>query len=274
MRVLLLLVATVPALAADDADAIVRRSLDLDNRNWERAKDYTFRETSLTREYDAARHVKKTESETHDITILYGRPLSRLIEKNGKPLSERDAAKESAKFDRELEKRRRESQDENSRERRKFEERRRRNRQFAQEIPNAFTFTLRGEENVDGHPAWIIAAEPKPGFQPRDTREKFLPKLRGVIWIDKSEYQWVRVEAETIDTISLGWFLARLGPGATLRFEQKRVNDEVWLPARGFITFDGRLLINRFRGDVEIEYRDYRRFQTDTRIIVAGETTK
>ncbi len=265
---LLLACLTVLALAADNPVDIVRRSLDRDNRNWERAKDYTFQETSTQRQYDTAGKVKKTESTTHDITILYGRPLPRLVQKNGKPLTPKEKTKEDERVDQELEKRRRASEDENSKERKKYEQRRAEQRKFLDEIPQAFDFTLKGTENFGGHPAWIITAEPKPGFRPHDARAKFLSKMRGKLWIDQKEYQWVRVEAETTDNISFGWFLARLGPGALLRFEQQRVNDEVWLPSRGFIKLDARALWKTLRGEIDIEYRDYRKFRTDSKIVI------
>lgn len=266
---LLLLLAVTRLCAADNAVDIVRKSLDLDNRNWQRAKDYTFRETSVQRERDAGGNVKKTESEVHEIFVINGRPVSRLVEKNGKPLAGKELAKEDEKFDREVAKRRRETDEENSRERKKYEERRARQRKFADEIPAAFDFKIAGEELVGGHPAWIIDATPKPGFKPNDDRAKFLPKIKARLWIDKQEYQWVKVQAETTEAITFGLFLARLGPGATLQFEQKRINDEVWLPSRADIRLDARALFKKLRGDIEVTYTDYKKFQTETKITIA-----
>src|SRR5947207_3211203 len=94
---------------------------------------------------------------------------------------------------------------------------------------------------MDGHDVWVISATPKPGYKLRHSDAKPLLKIKGELWIDKLEYQWARVEAESIDTISFGWFLARLSPGSKLIFEQSRVNDEVWLPKRQYVRASARL---------------------------------
>ena len=56
----------------------------------------------------------------------------------------------------------------------------------------------------------MISATPKPGAQPKHGDAKPLLKVQAKVWIDKAEYQWVRLEAETTATISFGLFIARL----------------------------------------------------------------
>jgi hypothetical protein len=86
--------------------------------------------------------------------------------------------------------------------------------------------------------------------------------------VDQSNYQWIRVEAETTETIAFGLFLARLNPGAKLVFEQTRVAGELWLPKRLYMKGAGRLgLIKRIAMDREITWSDYRRFQVDSKIV-------
>lgn len=254
------------AAGADTAADVVRKSLEREGRNWERAKDYTFQEKAVQREVDPSGKVTKTESELIDVTILYGRPIRRVVEKNGKPLSDKDKAKEDERFNKELEKRRKETSEENTRERRRYEENRARQRQFAKEVPEAFNFTQLADDQIGGKPVYVIRAEPKAGYRPRDMRAKFLPKIHGKLWIDKESLEWVKIEAETTDTISFGWFLARVGPGAQMRFEQQRVNDQVWLPSHVFIKLDARALFKKLRGDIEVTYSNYRKFQTDVKI--------
>ena len=88
------------------------------------------------------------------------------------------------------------------------------------------------------------------------------------MWISKSDSQWVKVEAESIDTITFGLILARVAKGARIRIEQTRVNNEVWLPLRIDILASARLaLFKTFHGEVEVTYRDYKKFQADSRIV-------
>jgi hypothetical protein len=88
------------------------------------------------------------------------------------------------------------------------------------------------------------------------------------MWIDKAEYQWVRLEAETTDVISYGVFLARLNPGAKLVFEQARVNDEVWLPRREWVRGSGRIgLVKKLAVEEEVTWSGYRKFSAESKIV-------
>lgn len=253
--------------AGEDARSIIQKSVDNDQWNWQHARDYTFhqRETQLEMGKDDQFHEK--QSETFDITILYGRPFRRLIERNGEPLSPKDEQKEQARFDKEVAKRRRESEQEQSRLAAEYEKERVKQRAFLREVVNAYNFSLTGMDQVDGHAAYVITADPRPDFHPHDSRAKILPKLRVKLWIDKQSYDWVKVDADVIKTFTWGFFVLRLNPGSHLHFEQQRVNDEIWLPSRMVATVNARL----FGKKVEIQFADrdsdYRKFQTDVKML-------
>jgi len=243
-------------------------SLELQNRNFERQKDYAYQARDVIREVDGSGRVKTSRSNTYDVLILYGRPYMRWIEKNGKPLSPSEEAKQEERVRKEMDKRRKEAGDPAGKARRDYEKRRAEEQKFLNEIPEAYNLKLLGEEIVSGQPAWKVAADPKPGYRPRDSRAKMFAKIRGVLWIDKAEHQWVKIEAEVTDTISFGFVLARLSRGTSFRFEQRRVNDEVWLPSHLDIALDARIgLLKRFHAGVEITYSNYKKFQTDSRIV-------
>jgi hypothetical protein len=100
-----------------------------------------------------------------------------------------------------------------------------------------------------------------------------LPKLKGRIWIDKADMQWMKFDVTTTDTITFGLFLARIHKGTHIVVEATRVNEEVWLPKHLAVHIDVRLaLVKNFNEDVEQTYRDYKKFRTDTKITVLGET--
>ncbi len=264
IRFLALVTITTAALfGQQSALDIMKRSIELEARNRQRAKDYTYQFVESTTEAGSS-----TRTKGYDVLALYGRPYTRLIAKDGKPLSESEQRKQESRLQKEMDKRKREAENPNGSERRDYEKQRAEARRFLNEIPRAFDFRIAGEENVSGKPAWVIQAEPKPGYQPSFSRAGMLSKLHGRIWVDKAEYQWVKLDAETTDTISFGLFLARLARGSTFRFEQRRVNGEVWLPAHVEIAIDGRLaLVKRVRAGVDITYSNYRKFQTDSKIV-------
>jgi hypothetical protein len=257
--------------APDDATVIVRRSLELHQHNNEIAKDYTYRQQSVVTQYDSRRRAKRTDSTTHEVISLYGRPYTRLVEKNGSPLSVGDERKQEERMRKEMERRRKAAEQGDSRERREYEREQAERRRMIADIIRAYSFTLTGEDILSGSPAYVIQAEPRPDYKPHDRATGILPKVRGRLWIDKTDYQWVRVEAQVIDTISIGLFLARLGPGSSLYFEQRRVNGELWLPSQARIMLDGRIaLLKKLREDVVINFSDYRKFQADSRVISTG----
>ena len=156
------------------------------------------------------------------------------------------------------------SQKETPEERAKLEKERTGNRRYLQEVPLAFNLSLLGTEVVSGKKAWVIAAEPKPGYKPSQERAKVLAKIRAKIWIDQAEYQWVKVDAEAIQPISFGFGLFRIAAGGKLHFEQMRINDEVWLPSLLSASADARIgYLKKISGDINVTYRDYhRKFQS------------
>ncbi len=248
-----------------DAREIVRKSVDLDQYNWKKAQDYTY----LVREQK--REDGKTSSKTYEVTALYGREFRRLVARDDKPLPAAGAAKEQHRYDSAVAARVGESDEKRARQAAYAETEREKDRAFAREIPDAYDFHLLGEERVDGHDSWIVSATPRPDFHPKDSRAKALPKLRGKIWIGKNDYEWVKVEGEVISPFRWGLFLASLNPGTNLRFVQTRVNDEIWMPKTMIVRLDARLLFKRFDGDYENSFSNYRKFQTEAKIVSASE---
>ena len=255
--------------AAQDAGDIVRRSAQHDQVNWDRARNYTFQERVEQRDRDDKGNYASRHSDTFETVILYGQPFERRVAKNDKPLTGREQQKEQDKFDREVDKRKRETNDGRAAE---IDAKDRRKRQeLRDEIMKAFDFRLVSEEPVDGHPCWVIAADPRADYRPHSEEGKFLQGIRGKLWIDKADEEWVKIDAQVVRPERFGLFLMTLSPGSALYFEQTRVNNEVWLPHKVLVRVDGRLVFKHLAQEVQADYRDYRRFQTDTKISGVSE---
>jgi hypothetical protein len=253
-----------PASAQEiTAREIVARSAEADRGNLLKAKDYTYTERR------ERRRAGIVESKTYDVTILDGTPYRRLIARNDKPLSEVEALKVSAEFEKERRTRLRESAADRRRRLEREEKQNRESRRFIAEIPSAFELTLRGEDQVSGVSAWVIDAEPRSNYVPqRNADSDMLRKFRGRLWIEKRTYQWVKVEAETIGSIRRGLVLLRLDPGTKLTFEQTFVNGELWLPKRISAKANGRIaLFKKLAVDQQVTFTAYRKFKTDSRLI-------
>jgi len=267
-RLLCIALALLPVAGAQNLTDIVRRSVQRDAVNFERFRNYTFQEVTEEIRYDKEGRVNSRKAETVEIVMLAGHPYTRLIARDGRPLSPKEERKEQENLDKELAKRLKNPEKELA----EFEKERADDRRFFQEIPDAFDFTLLGQESIDGLPVWKIHAEPKPGYKPRDRRANVFEKVRATIWIDQGEYQWVKADVEVIETISWGLFVLRIPPGATVSFSQTRVNSEVWLPKEARIRADARLgLLKTFRMGFEVAYSNYRKFQSESQVIGAEE---
>jgi hypothetical protein len=258
----------VTPVCGQNALEIVKKSIDNDFHNSDRQKDYTYQEREQDRQFDSNGSITKTESQTSEVMVLAGQPYRKLIAKDDKPLPAKDARHEDEKMDRELS--RRESM--SAQDRASLEKKREESRKFLREVPDAFKFTLAGQENVGGRPAWVIDAEPNPDFKPRTMQGRILQKIRGKLWIDQGEYQWVKADMHVLDAISLGWALFRIAQGGSIYYQQKRVNEEVWLPEQLRIRADARLAyVKKVRTEVDITYKDYRKFQSDAKMVSVAE---
>ena len=252
---------------------LLRRVADHDMENDKLLHNYTYLERQETHMLDGHGDVKKSETRTSEVLEVYGEQVERLIAKDDKPLTEKDARKEEEKIQKVIDKRKNESDEDRRKRLEKEEKNREEDRKFVKEVADAFNFRLLDSETINGRDTWVLDADPRPSYEPKGREAKIMMKFTGRIWIDKAELQWVKLDLTSLDNISFGWVLARLHKGAHVIVEQTRVNDEVWLPKHVQFHVDGRLaLLKGFNADVEQIYRDYKKFRTDTKITVVGET--
>ena len=146
-------------------------------------------------------------------------------------------------------------------------EQRRSEGDLIEEVLNIFDFRMVRREFMDGYTTIIVSFTPRRDAKPRTRQGKLFKKARGHIWISEEEYRVVRVEAETIEDATIGFgLIGRLHKGSTFSFRFRKVNDEIWLPARTHLTGSGRALLFRtFNFENIIDSSDYQK--------LAGPTT-
>lgn len=245
---------------------------DKDMQNDKLLRNYTYVEREVNNKVDSKGQTKSTEERTYDIVEIYGEPVQRLTQKDGKPLSEREAAKEDEKIQKIIDKRKNESESDRRKREEREEKAREDDRAFVRDVADAYNFTLVGTEQLNGREVWVIDGQPRPGFIPHAKDAKYLTKFHGRVWIDKSDLQLAKLDVECLDTISWGLFLARLHKGSRVMIEQTRVNDEVWLPLHVAAKVDVRLAV--FKSvDVDIDqtYSNYKKFRVTTKIVGIGK---
>jgi hypothetical protein len=255
------------AAAAQDPAAIVRRSLELDQHNSQLARAYTFLQRVDQRNLDGDGKVKSRTVRTYDITMLEGSPYVRLVQKDDKPLPAAEEKKEQDKLAKNIEQRKKETPEQRKKRLAEADKERESFRKPLLDIPEAFELRLAGTERHDGRELYVIEGKPRPGYGPHGGISRIFPKVAGKLWVDAKSYEWVKAEAEVLDTISFGWFLARVRKGTWMHFEQTWVNEEIWLPKRIEIGGGARVLFKNIRTEAEITFSNYRKFQSDSRIL-------
>ncbi len=263
------------AVPAEQIRELLRRAEAKDLENDKRERDYTYLEREEQHHLDGHGKVKKIESRTSEVLEIYGEQVECLTAKDDKPLSAGEAKKEDDKIQRIIDKRKNESEDGRRKRLEHEEKEREEDRKFVLEVADAFNFWLIGSEAIDGRDAWVIEGEPRPGYEPKERNAKMLSKFKGRVWIDKADSQWVKLDVTAIDTLTIGFVLARIHKGTNFVVELTRVNDEVWLPKRVQVHLDARVaLFKSYDEDIDLTYRDYKKFRTETKVTVVGEENR
>ena len=252
----------------NDPKEIIRRAIDIDHRTLELARSYTCQQREVLKNLDKHGNVKSTEIKTWDVNFYYGQEYSRLVQKDDKPLSDKEQKKEDEKQEKFLAKYRNESDSDREHRLAKEKKEREKGRLFVRDMLAAFDFRIAAEDQVDGADVWVIEATPRKDFHPTQPHADILTKARGKLWIEKQGYNWVKVEGEVLDTISFGWFLARIHPGSHFVVEKTHVNKEVWLPRRFYVKGGIRIaLVKNELAEQEDILTGFRKFSTSSRIL-------
>ncbi len=244
-----------------DATEIMARSVQAARVNRERLRTYAYRERYVNQRLGEGGDKAGSNSRTWDVIGLEGATYRKLIEIDDKPLPPKLAAREERRLREEAERRRREGR----------ERARRRLRVLSYSwhvdytrIPDVYILQLRGEETINGRPAYVLEGVPNPAFQPRKDvdSERDWKCFALKLWIDKAEYQCLRMD---IDVTTRG---SRLQKGSWLREEFAKLNDDVWVSTNLKVGYAARFMkLVGVRGLVTIFYSDFRKFQVDSELL-------
>lgn len=256
---------------AQEPRQIIERAMAKDEQNLNLRDNYLCERRTRQVTYEKDGRIKEDISKTHEVFYYDGTEIERLIAKNGVPLADKELLKEQQRVDKEIEKIRKENPRERAKRRGESEKDKREEIEARRELLEAFDFSMVGTKDINGRPCWGIRGEPRPGFNGKGRRADQMKKVRGVVWIDQGTYEFTRMELDTHDTISFGWFLFRLQPGAKIHVEQSLINNEVWLPRAVDIRADARLLGKMMRIGIEMRYDKFRKFSSDSKLVTEGQ---
>ncbi len=244
------------AFGADSApgriEEIVQRSVQNTNADWAAAPRYNFTE------HDVITKDGKRVERTYQVIMIDGSPYDKTIAINGQPLAPAQAAAEERKLRQEIVRRRRESPAARQKRVAEYEKQRRQDHDLMQQMVRAFRFRLLGEETVNGRRCFALQATPRPDYVPPTRDTKVLTGMRGTLWIDTQQYQWVKVHAEVFRPVTFGLFLAHVEPGTEFTLEQKPVEGNLWLPSHFETRVRAEILVFSRRSIDDETYSEYR----------------
>jgi hypothetical protein len=278
-----LLIAACCALSLPAADShktiapiapieMVRRALADYTRDDAAERQYTYLQREDVHMLDGSGNLKRRDLHTYDVTLLEGSRYRRLVKRNDQPLPPDEEKQQQANLQRSIDERRKETPEQRRQRIAEWERKRQERQKDIDEVPDAFDLLLAGEDVVGGVPVWIIDGTPHPGYKPKSKTAGYFTKMKGRIWIAKSDYHAVKIDAVTMDTISIGAFLIRFAQGGHIAVEFARVNNEVWMPKHVVLTGSARvLLVKGYHLDADFTFSDYKKFSTESRVIDTGQ---
>jgi hypothetical protein len=163
--------------------------------------------------------------------MIDGSPYYERVAEDGKELSASELKREQQKMERETQRRLGESPAARASRIAEYQKGRRQDHLLMQEMIAGFKFRLAGTEVANGRQCYRVEATPSPAYVPRSRETQVLKGMKGTLWIDVNQYQWVRVEAAVFKPVTFGLFIARVEPGTEFVLEESPIEGDIWEPS-------------------------------------------
>ena len=250
----LLLGVSCAALAPlPEGNAFVRGLVGAQRQREEAVSLYTYDVTEVREQLDRDGRVRRRETRAYEVFHVKGRPVRRLVARDGRPLEGKEREKEerrAGELASALRAGRAASEQPGVR---------------LSRVLERYDFSAIGREAVDERCALVFDFAARPGDFALE-RDGLLRRLAGRLWVDEAEQAVARVEVRNTSGLRFA-----LGLGATvtsLSFEARfrRLEEGVWLPRSLAVSAKGKkLLFKGFRVRTTTTYDRYRRFEVDVR---------
>ena len=230
-------------------------------------KNYLFRSTETEQELDSHGGLKKSETRVYEVFWSKGVPVHRLISKDGKAVNADELKKEDEKIDKEAAK----ANEKRAKADEKGEETDPRGNQVitVSRLLELGSFTNPRRVKLNGRDTIAVDFAGDPKAKTRNRAEDVIRDLVGTAWIDETDRVLAKGEGHFVNSFKIGGGLvANIQKGTSFSFEQRKINDEVWLPEE----IEGRgsaraLLVFHFNGSLRAVESDYRRFKATSTIL-------
>ncbi|WP_260740853.1 hypothetical protein [Tunturiibacter lichenicola] len=237
-------------------------------------KDYLYKSVQTERQSDGHGGVKKVEVKEYDVFWVEGVPVRRMTKKNGKELTAEEQKKENEEIDKEVAKakERRAKADAKGKE----SSPRGDDEITVSRLLELGSFTNARRVQMNGRDTIAIDFAGDPKAKTRNRGEDVIRDLVGTAWVDEQDKVLVKVQGHFLNNFKIGaGLVANIQKGTSFGMEQRKVNDEVWLPA--MIEGQGSaraLLFFSFNGSLQAVESDYRKFKATSTILPGMSTAQ
>jgi hypothetical protein len=165
--------------------------------------------------------------------------VTRLLERNGKPLS---TDEENAELERlnhllahpEVQEHRHKKEQEDSA----------RGDEMVRMLPDAFLFTDDGTVQGPSGPCYRFQFRPNPAFAPPDREGEVYHGMEGELWVDKGQLRLAKIDAHLISDVNFGWgVLGKLYKGGSILVQNSDVGMNHWETIHMKLDLRGKIMM-------------------------------
>lgn len=254
-----------------DLNTLIQQAEAQQRASWKTQRQYTYHLVNSEQDLDSHGTVKKTTTVEADIICVTVACFSKVVARDGKPISADELKKENDRIDARIaEIKQRNTQiaagqtpaKKNNSENLSFA-------YFLQIGSQMGTFSNIRRVQLKGRDTIAIDYQGNPHAKSHTMLDGIFRNLAGTVWVDEQDHALVRIEGHVFEDYKVGGgLLADVHKGATIEAEWVKVNDEVWLPA----WFHGRgsariALFSYHSAIIDERESDYRKFRASSTIL-------
>ena len=210
-------------------DDIIKQMVERANRQDDAAAELQYESRLITTIHSlSGDKVTETDRAVDRRYPLEGQLYEELLERNGRPLNEKEQREERKKRHEFI----RQAQEVARQDRKLIETNDERQVRLGWNLINRFEASVVGVKKIDEEECWEVSFAPRRRKQPEKTRlDKMFNHSRGTLYIAREDYGLRRIDFQMQNSVRYLWGLATLRH-AEGRLEFERVQTDVWLPKR------------------------------------------
>jgi hypothetical protein len=250
---LLLGVSCAAAAPLPEGNAFVRGLVGAQRQREEAVSLYTYDVTEVREQLDRDGRVRRRETRAYEVFHVKGRPVRRLVARDGRPLEGKAREREERRAG------------ELASALRAGTATWERAGVRLSRILERYDFSAVGREAVDERCALVFDFAARPGDFALE-RDGLLRRLAGRLWVDEAEKAVARVEVRNTSGLRFALGLGATVSSVSFRAGFRRLEEGAWLPRSLAVSAEGKkLLFKAFRTRATSTYGNYRRFEVDVR---------